>query len=121
MAATVAQCGGTAGPALLPFATSTAHACTHADSEVIQVVVVVVARVLLELYLSRLVVARLGLVDLGRGRDLSVLDQVTRLVRRVLLDHVRLFVLELAQRKQDDVSVVDPDLVRVRVRVVGRW
>lgn len=50
------------------------------------------------------------LVDLCRLWQLAVRLQVPRLVGRILLDDVCLVVLEVSQREQDDVSLVDPDL-----------
>lgn len=49
-----------------------------------------------------------GLVDAHRLRELAVRFEVTRLVRRVPEDDVRLGVLVVAQPDQDDVALIDP-------------
>ena len=51
------------------------------------------------------------LVDLRTLRQLSIRLQRSRLVSAVLEDYVALLVLVVAQREQDDVALVDPDLL----------
>ena len=50
------------------------------------------------------------LVDLCRLGQFAVLLQLAGLVGRVLLDHVGLAVLEVSEREEDNVALVDPDL-----------
>ena len=78
--------------------------------KVVEVLVVVAG--LLEFDLSTLVLAEsLRLVDLGSVWQLSVLLERSRLVGRVLLDNVGLVVLEVTERDEDNVTLVDPDLL----------
>lgn len=51
------------------------------------------------------------LVDLGSFWQLAVLFQITGLFHSVLDDNIRLVVLEVTQRDQNDITVVNPDLV----------
>ena len=53
---------------------------------------------------------RVGFVDLGRLGKFTVRLEVTGLVGGVLLDNIGLVVLEITEREENDVSLVDPDL-----------
>lgn len=66
----------------------------------------------LEVSLAILALAEtIGLVDLGVLGQLAVRLERAGLVGRVLEDHVALVVLEVAEREEDDVALVDPDLL----------
>ena len=66
----------------------------------------------LEVGLAVLALAEaIGLVDLGVLGQLAVRLEGAGLVGRVLEDDVALAVLEFAQREEDDVALVDPDLL----------
>lgn len=66
----------------------------------------------LEVGLAVLALAEaIGLVDLGVLGQLAVRLEGAGLVGRVLEDDVALAVLEFAQREEDDIALVDPDLL----------
>lgn len=52
-----------------------------------------------------------GLVDFSALGQLAVGLQVTGLLSVVLENDIRLVVLEITERDQDDISLVDPDLL----------
>ena len=63
------------------------------------------------LIIARALVSALCLlVDRKVRLELSVRLQITRLVRRVLVDDVCSLVLELSEREEDDIARCDPDL-----------
>lgn len=54
---------------------------------------------------------RISLVDLGALWELAIGLQTSGLVRVVLENDISLFVLVIAEREKDDISLVDPDLL----------
>lgn len=54
---------------------------------------------------------RIGLVDLGALWELAIGLQTSGLVGVVLENDISLFVLVIAEREKDDISLVDPDLL----------
>jgi hypothetical protein len=76
--------------------------------------VLALASVLVELEVAvaiALLAVRVRLVDLGALGEFAVGFERARLVGTVLEDHVAFLVLVVAEREQDDVALVDPDLL----------
>jgi len=53
----------------------------------------------------------LGLVDLCALRQLAVSFEIPRFVRSIFDNHICFLVLEISQRKQYNITLVDPDLL----------
>lgn len=60
------------------------------------------------------------LIDLCRLWQFTVGFEISRFVCRVLLNDVRLVVLEFAEREENNVTLVDPDL-QLCMRDLARW
>ena len=62
---------------------------------------------------------RISLINLRRLRQLAIRLQAPRLIGVILENHIALLVLVVAQREQDDVALVDPDLLAELAADVG--
>lgn len=78
--------------------------------KLVLLVIIVVLVVELEVALI-LISALVGIVDLGRLGELTLGLESSGLVGVVLHDDIGLVVLEISERKQNDISLVDPDLL----------
>lgn len=91
-----------------PKPTAAAHKLSSFALDIINIDLSVLAELESALLVFRPEVV--GFVDFSGFRQFAVRLQIPRFVRRVLDDHVGLVVLEVTERKEDDVALVDPHL-----------